>query len=371
MWTFAMLRTPLSWLAVSLVLFVASGASCPWMLRQPGAPIPAVLPQAATLEQVLSAVNDNTARVRSGVASQAQLSVPGAPRLAADVAFEMPRRFRLKASLAMTGPEVDLGMNDELFWLWVRRNQPPATFFCRHDQFAASSARRIMPVEPDWLVEAMGLTTFQPQDEPQGPIPVGAGRLRIQSRRRTATGDMTKITVVDAARAVVLEQHLYDAQGQPIASAITSNHVRDGVSGANMPRQIELRLPTAQLQMRIDVADWQLNTLGPDHGGIWVKPDYSHYGAPDVDLADPSLQFNVPAQPLTGASVDPRANGGMRMNHPGGGPSPQVPAAALLARRAARLERRMGQEPSVGASAMPAEASPPAIELPWGNGTWK
>src|SRR5687768_4484695 len=122
-----MLRIPLVWLGVSLVLFVASGATCPWTLRQPGAPIPQVLLPAATLDQVIAAVNDNTARARSGVTSHAYLIVPGAPRMSAELVFEAPRRFRLKGGTGFTGPELDVGINDELFWLWVNRGVPRAT----------------------------------------------------------------------------------------------------------------------------------------------------------------------------------------------------------------------------------------------------
>jgi hypothetical protein len=362
-----MLRIPLFWLGVSLVLFASSGASCPWMLRQPGAPIPQILPPAATLDQVIAAVNDNTARARSGVTSQAYLTVPGAPRLAAEVAFETPRRFRLKGGTRITGEELDVGMNDELFWLWVRRGEPPAMYFCRHEQFATSSARSIMPVEPDWLVEALGLTTFQPFEEHQGPIPVGAGRLEIRTRRRTSMGEMTKVTVVDAQRALVLAQHLYDAQGQPIATALTSNHIhiRDGNSGVNMPRQIELQLPATQMNLRIDVVDWQINTLGPEHAGIWIMPDQSRFGAQNVDLANPALQFTLPGQPLTGQAIDPRANGGLRGNSDqwsAAGPAVIAttpgPAGAPMAWQEQRARLREQFAP-VPAAAAPASAAPP------------
>jgi hypothetical protein len=324
------------------------------MLRQPGAPIPQVLPQAATLDQVITAVNENSARARSGVATQAYLSVPGAIRLSARLAFETPRRFRLKGRTTISGDELDVGMNDELFWLWVKRGVPEnALYYCRHEQFAQSSARRIMPVEPEWLVEALGLPTFQPFEEHQGPVPVGAGRLEIRSRRRTASGEMTKITVVDAQRAVVLAQHLYDSQNRLIASAVTSNHIRDGVSGANLPRQIDLQMPTTQLQMRIDVVDWQINTLGPEQADNWALPNKTDDGTQYIDLADPSLQFTMPGQPLTGAAIDPRRNGGLGGDSAGWSaahpdptgaaaiaPAVQGGATTTLEERRARLRER-------------------------------
>jgi hypothetical protein len=214
----------------------------------------------------------------------------------------------------------------------VKRGVPPALYFCRHDQFAQSGARRIMPVEPEWLVEALGLPTFQPFEEHQGPVPVGAGRLEIRSRRRTAEGEMTKITVVDAPRALVLAQHLYDSQNRLIATAVTSNHIRDGLSGVNLPRQIDLQLPTTQLQMRIDVMDWKINALGPEQAGIWAMPNKAADGSPQINLADPSLQFTMPGQPLTGVAIDPRSNGGLGNDNAGwshAGPGAMAVAPAV------------------------------------------
>jgi len=79
---------------LTLLLLVAavgsSGASCPQVLRgyQVGTmPLPRALPPQASLEQVMATVNDNTQRVRSAMASQAVLVVPGVPRLSARLAW--------------------------------------------------------------------------------------------------------------------------------------------------------------------------------------------------------------------------------------------------------------------------------------------
>src|SRR6185369_16516358 len=114
------------------LFFATSGATCNQWMRQYTQP--RTLPQSATLEQVMSVVNDNTARVQSAQATSATLTIPGVPGLHTNVAFQSPHRFRLRADGPFGGgPELDLGSNDELFWLWVKRNQPPAMFFCRQD----------------------------------------------------------------------------------------------------------------------------------------------------------------------------------------------------------------------------------------------
>lgn len=273
------------------LVFITGGASCnrPW-IRQIAGP-PRTLPESATLEQIVAKVNENTAKVHSLQSTQASLHIPGVPGLRSQVAMQPARRFRLLADGPLGGgSELDLGSNDELFWLWIRRNEPPAIFFCAHDQFATSNARQLMPVEPEWLLEAVGLAYLDPSQPMEGPTNVGGGRLMIKSRRPTSTGELVKTTVVDEWDGTVLEQHLYDAGGQRIASALTSRYKADPQTGVALPRTIEVQWPTADMSFRLEVTDWLVNA--PPMESLWVKPEPPGY--PNVNLADPSVRFMVP-----------------------------------------------------------------------------
>ncbi len=240
----------------------------------------------------MNVVNSNSGQVQSLYTSQASVRIPGAPTaLRALVAFQRDRRLRLRADTTLTGPEMDLGSNDELFWFWVKRNQPPALYFCRHDQFASSAARQILPVEPTWLPRALGVVTFEPGGTFQGPTPISAGRLEIRTLPATPDGN-TLVTVIDATRAVVLEEHVYDPQGNRLATALLSRHQRDGTTGITLPRHVELHLPTMHLEMAIELKDEQINRLLPSQTDLWIKPNYSGYT--EIDLADPNLRLVEP-----------------------------------------------------------------------------
>ena len=164
---------------------------------------PPALPPSPTIEQVIQAVNQNNSRIQTFTTNQAALSVPGWPTLPASVVFERPGRLRIRGDTGLTGPEIDLGSNDELFWFWVRRNQPPAIFFCRHDQFATCPARQMIPIEPKWLIEALGVAELDPRLPYQGPPQlIGPDRLEIRAVRETPNGPTTKITRIDAVPGV-------------------------------------------------------------------------------------------------------------------------------------------------------------------------
>lgn len=277
-------------LALLMLLFVASGANCNQWVR--GYTQPRMLPQTATMDQIVAVVNENANRVQSLQSTSATLSVAGAPSLRATVALAPPRRLRLRADGSLTGPELDLGSNDDLLWLWVRRNQPPAMFFCRHEQFGMSNARQIIPVEPEWLIDAAGLGRIDTTQPLEGPFPVHGDRVEIRSRKMTSTGEITQITVVDQWEGTVVEQDVYNPQGQLLAVARSSRFIRDPASGATLPRSIDVQWPTAQLSFHLDVANWLVNSAANDNPTLWTKPEYPGY--PNVDLADPHLRFAVP-----------------------------------------------------------------------------
>lgn len=278
--------------AVMLVVMAvaSSGATCPSVLRgyQVGTmPLPRVLPPQPSLDQIIGAIHDNTQRVRNYMAPQAVISVPGVPRLSAQVACEPPRRFRLRAQTAVSGNELDLGSNDDLFWLWIRRHEPPVMLFCRHDQYAQSSARRLLPIRADWMPELLGLISFNPADSHEGPFPLADGRLEIRSRLTSPDGELLKSTLVDGTTGLVLEQHLFTPAGERLASVRTTQHRVDPTSGAALPRKVEVSWPASDVNFTLDLKAVTTNMPTSDPGQLWQMPAYEGYEP--IDLADPAV----------------------------------------------------------------------------------
>jgi len=293
--------------ALAFMLVVAAlastGAACPQAIRgyQVGVmPLPRTLPAQPTIDQIIATVHDNTQRVRSYMAPQAVLVVPGVPRLSAQVACEPPRRFRLRAQTAVTGSELDIGSNDDLFWLWIRRHQPPMMLHCRHDQYDQSSARRLLPIRADWMPELLGLVNFRPEDRHEGPFPLPDGRLEIRSRIQQATGvtgadgQLLKSTILDGTTGLVMEQHLFTEAGERLASCRTTKHRVDPQSGAALPRLVEVSWPASGIEFKLELSAISTNNPSTDPGQLWQMPAYEGYTP--IDLADPSVVIG-PAPP--------------------------------------------------------------------------
>ncbi len=290
----AMAASPTVPRAIGLLLVVAlaasSGAACPQALRgyQVGTmPLPRVLPPQPTLDQVITAVHDNTMRVRSLTATQAVLVVPGVPRLSARVACEPPRRFRLQAQTTLTGPELDIGSNDDLFWLWLRQHQPPIIAFCRHDRYAQSQARQLLPIRADWMPELLGLVNFRPEDKHEGPHPLPDGRIEIRSRLANDGDELLKSTILDGTTGLVAEQHLFTPAGERVASVRTTKYRVDPASGAALPHQVEVSWPTSGVDFKLELTSITVNGATPDPAALWQMPAYPGYQP--VDLAEQSL----------------------------------------------------------------------------------
>jgi hypothetical protein len=326
--------------AVAAMAALVCCASCTRSLRNPfssmGPPAPDVLAPAASLDQVMAAVNANAQKVHTLHTNNASINVPGAlgiPTLRGNIAVMRPGRMRLEASTAVTGAEVDFGSNDELFWFWVRRNEPPAIFFSRHAQRPGSAAGQLMPIDPQWLLDAMGLAEFRPTDRHEGPLPIDKNRVEITSYVQTASGPLVKRTVVDASKALVLEQHLYDGAGKPVASAIAKSHRYFAEAGAALPQVVEINMPAAELAMTIDLGTVEVNRLA-DNAQLWTMPVKPGYPAIDLGVqppADPGGGAPAMGAQISGANwyeAPPVASAPQPMV---GAPQPVVAASAVAA----------------------------------------
>lgn len=299
------------------VVALATVPAC--RMARPGGPYSAGGPQAplvieatASAPQIVAAVNQNSSRIHSLLAPNATFSVPGMPGLPllrGNLALERPRRFRLRAGTGLTGGEVDLGSNDELFWLWAKRNDPPAIYFARHAEHATGAARQMLPIEPAWIADALGLVTLDPGAGYQGPFPRPDGTLELRNRSVGPTGPIERVTVVEPTRAWVVEQHVYDQSGTLLASSVAENFRYHPGPQVSLPERVTVRVPSADLALVINTGTLSVNVPIPNPGDNWALPTMEGY--PQVDLgrsqALPTYSQATPTLPTTTIVSQPEA----------------------------------------------------------------
>ena len=277
------------WIGIGLVLLVVASSGCrshAWLRRGGDAP-PVLFSSLPGAAEVAAAVNAHTARVQTLQSRGAKLSVPGAPSISAEVAIQRPRSLRITAGTQLGGPELDLGSNDELFWLWVARMPEPAVFFARHEQFAVSPARKLLAIEPLWLLEALGLIELDPESILEGPLLAGRDRIELRLRQTGLDGTVTRLVRLHARYGWVLEQHVLDDQGRIVASAVTSGHQFHAVDGVALPHRVDVQVPTSGLRWQLEIDRWAINQPLGDREQLFALPRQALGRYPLVDLADP------------------------------------------------------------------------------------
>jgi hypothetical protein len=295
--------------------FLCGGATCRYGQRGPTSLAPVVFQAPPRLDEIVQVVNENTARVRQLHTDSASLSMPGLPALRASLSFEQPQRFRLRAKLF--GPELDLGSNDTEFWFWAKANPEPVIYFARYDQLQASPMQLGLPVEPEWIVEALGLVHFDPHGQHEGPFPQDQHRVMVRSRLLREGGDLQRTIVIDARYGWVLEQYLVDSQGRTVAVARASGHRYDAEQGVSLPQKVDVQLPPSSLSFQIEISQYVLNRPFDDPWDRWTRPEYDGVTAQDLNQQPPAQAMPGPAFPPATAGAPVPARIGYRPSYRG------------------------------------------------------
>jgi hypothetical protein len=314
---------------ILVVVVLAPGVGCKWMDdlrngsggdqgrgrdRKPLEPLAAAdaVGYLNTRAERLQSIQYGEMRLR---ASGKDLLIPVSLR--GDLAAAQPRNFRLVAQGAMGG-KVDLGSNDQQFWMYLNDTKQPVYVFCAHRDF--ETGRPKLPggiaFEPNWVMQALGMTEFplpQTAQYPQG-VPY---HVATSERDRTYTLSWSATTpaglairkeVVFAADAAdgarnqsQVKRHVMkdDKTKKVIASAeiksaktttITDPQTHQPVP-VQYPTHVVLRWEQQNFEMDLTLDQAQVNQPIPEKlaNSLFTRPDYR--GTPAVDLANAKYEF--------------------------------------------------------------------------------
>lgn len=244
-----------------------------------------VLPPNASYTQIVNHLNAQTEGVYGWQSSSVKIRARqkgGIPvSLSAMLAVEQPQRFRLVASSPL-GPEVDFGSNDERFWFWVKRSDQKNIFTIRHDQYEAMGSQLNIPFEPGWLLEALRVVPLNEKELSIQKEGQNSPNVKLISDRLLPNGKLVqKIIVVNLCTGHIIEQSLYDSQGQRIATATLGEYRTCGGTNAVLPHVIKLDWPQAGIVMTMTMSQISVNPGVP--ADVWGLPQIPGY--PVLDLA--------------------------------------------------------------------------------------
>lgn len=259
----------------ALALLGASG--CSSIKLRPSAPNLAV-PSSATKDQVVALVNRNVTGVEGNPGltgwscRQARFDLGPLMKASGVVMVEAPHSFRLRVSNPLGGgDELDVGSNNEEFWIWQKGMEPPAILTAQHEDMGLALQHFRIPFQPDWIMEVLGVIPIEAEDYELRPSSKRY-QMELIADSRSQTGDvLRKVIRVDTKRGWVMAHELWKPEGQLIASAVYSDHQADKVTKILMPRKIQVRWPEADLNLGIELQHLEVN---PPHLPelVWTLP---------------------------------------------------------------------------------------------------
>jgi len=178
---------------------------------------------------------------------------------------EKPKNFRMKVTL-FGKDEVDIGSNKQEFWFWALKNPDKYQYFCSHTDLNAGRVRVTLPlpIQPEWVMEAMGLGPYGPADKYQLETE-NQHLVRLVEKAKSPQGHPVRKVIVVNRREMKAPQPqvtayllLDDATGQEICSAHISSTTQDR-SGAILPYRMELRMPSQKVKMALKLDGMSVN----------------------------------------------------------------------------------------------------------------
>jgi len=216
---------------------------------------------------------------------------------------QKPRSFRMQAGLAFGGDQLDLGSNKEELWLFVK--QPKPTFvFCSHTDFPRVQEDLPVPFEPDWVLQALGMTTYDPAKPYQIEKDERSRTYRLICDDTTSTGQRIRRVTEFAGGTSEgslpqVKRHLMqhpDLTGNFTTVAIAEILRVQTMETASIPRafvqvptQVVLEWPVQKVKMELTLGKVKLNQT--EQPVLFAKPSRISDTAP-VNLAEmrPSTQ---------------------------------------------------------------------------------
>lgn len=204
------------------------------------------------------------------------LSMPAVPKLSASMHLQRERRFRFRANIPlMMGTGLDLGSNESDFWFEVPEGMSQTLYFANHDQYAQQLDRAILPVDPTWMIEAIGLPRLDPATVLAGPVARDDGMLEIRTAQATPAGTYQRVLLIEPSAGYVTHLFLYSPDGRMVAKSTASQHRYYETVNSVLPHLVKMELFPAigpPLAMQLEVADYTVNQLLTGDANVFVMP---------------------------------------------------------------------------------------------------
>jgi hypothetical protein len=219
-----------------------------------------------TREALVNYLNNNAERVESIKCTELDLQCRQGIRsvgLQGYMVCQKPRNFRLTARV-FGNDEIDVGSNSDEFWFWIKRGDP-YQFHCAHRALEEGKVKKLpFPIQPDWIIEAMGLARYD-STKPYQVVDRQNTLELVETTRSPQGNEILKITEFRKGRApdgqpqVTAHKIVDKATGKLICSATTTRVSVDRATGAVIPRRVILWCPDDKITLTMNLEGVTVN----------------------------------------------------------------------------------------------------------------
>jgi len=287
-------------LAIVFLTLVAGGATC-----LPRRSIPDFQPKPLfttppTLNQLTEAIN-RSRNVQSLQSNSVTVNVNNERTINTNVTWAREKRFRMTASVAGVAG-VDIGSNDDEFWMTIRAGLTKDMFYARHIEFDSQPDRTVLPVSPVWLIQAMGVCDID-MNKVAAPVSRADGMVELTTSEPSPIGTFTRTLVVDPKFGYSRQVFLRDPSGRLVANATQSKHEYYSSIQSCLPHLVKVQLMPARsdvLELEISIASYVINSLAADNMTQFQLPSTNGYKVLNLGQIGPQAvtpQQVAPPQP--------------------------------------------------------------------------
>lgn len=256
---------------LSLAALLTTGCSSAPGMRNQDVPVAHAAP-APTVPQLVTYLNDNARRVQAIQCNHVALDCEqGMQRVGIDcvMACQKPRNFRLKGK-AIGQSVLDIGSNNDEFWYWISKADPPYVYHCAYQDYPRAANRMPFPFQPEMVVAALGIAEY----EPNTPYEVKEYKNYIELIEQVPSPHnpaekLQKVVVFNRMQAApghpqVVAHLLRDPRGKIICQAVVREVQVNRETNAVLPRRIVLTWPSQKAKMDMQMFDTQVTAITPD-----------------------------------------------------------------------------------------------------------
>ncbi len=265
-----------------IVVLVATQSGCLLFdgFRNKQNKAPVAFSELPSKEQLIAHLVAHTEKIDQ-LQTDVRVSVDGLPNLRGNLVVEKPNRLRLNAGLlGVTELGIDVGSNQDAFWFWAKAasgGHEPGIYFAKHDEYQNSPLQQQIPIEPNWLIDALGLWRVEPNDRMEGPFRRPQDNLLELVTYRNIGNQMTfRKTALDPKYGWIVQQSVYDANGRLIAYANSTDFEHYPDYDVNLPSRIEITAVNPDgrnLKLVVNASRFKINSIYGDPNQLWAMPN--------------------------------------------------------------------------------------------------